>query len=174
MSCGRSILSVWMNGSHVGFVRCLGKGVCRARLSRYPNSDSTFQLTRLSISWDINLNPGPDTEKKSCFTCARTIACNHRSLACNLCGLRYHIKCGRVTPKRYKEILENVSMTWTCSLCPQHPKQGTSCDLNLFSLLPYASLSDESFRAEASTSTPAVLSSSLSGKDALDARKLLV
>ena len=123
-----------MNGSHVGFVPCLGKGFCREKLSRYQNSDSTFQLTWLFISWDINLNPSwtGHWEKELLFMCTDYCS-HHRSLACNLCGLRYHIECGRVTPKRFKEILENVSITWTCSLCPQHPKQGTGSDLNLFS-----------------------------------------
>ena len=37
---------------HVGFVSRLGKGFSRAGLSRYPYSDSTFQLTRLFIGRD--------------------------------------------------------------------------------------------------------------------------
>ena len=71
---------------HFGFINPKSKGFFHRRVSCYPNSDSTFQLTRLFISWDINLNPGPNTEKASCHTCSRTIVCNHRSLACN--GIR--------------------------------------------------------------------------------------
>ena len=42
------------------------KGYLRARVSRYPNSASTFQISRLIISGDIAENPGPTLNKQSC------------------------------------------------------------------------------------------------------------
>lgn len=84
---------------HLGLVLNTRWGFHHRRVSRYPNSDSTFQLIRLAISGDIKLNPGPSTlgsstKKLCCQTCSRTIARNHRMLTCNLCGFKYHIKCG--------------------------------------------------------------------------------
>ena len=43
-----------------------------ARTRRYPNSSSTFQLTRLLVSGDSSPNPGPD----KCDVCSRKIASN--------------------------------------------------------------------------------------------------
>ena len=40
------------------------KGYFCSRLSHYPNSTSTFQITCLQTSGDINPNPGPTTFKK--------------------------------------------------------------------------------------------------------------
>lgn len=77
---------------HLGLVLNTRWGFHHRRVSRYPNSDSTFQLIRLAISGDIKLNPGPSTlgsstklKKLCCQTCSRTIAHNHRMLTCNLC-----------------------------------------------------------------------------------------
>ena len=45
------------------------------KLILYPNSDSTSQLTRLTASGDISLNPGPER----CSVCGNSAARNHRS-----------------------------------------------------------------------------------------------
>ena len=44
---------------HFGSKRVLRRKFLEHGLSRYPNSTSTFQLSRLSISCDVNPNPGP-------------------------------------------------------------------------------------------------------------------
>ena len=74
-----------LNGRrHLGFRSLLKSEFFRCRVNRYSNSVSTFQLTRLLISWDIHFNPGPLANKPSCQICRRTIARNHRSL-CETC-----------------------------------------------------------------------------------------
>ena len=45
------------------------------KLILYPNSDSTSQLTRLTTSGDISLNPGPER----CSVCGNSVTRNHRS-----------------------------------------------------------------------------------------------
>ena len=130
------------------------RGGLHCRISRYSNSDSTFRLIRLAISGDVKLNRGPSTlgsstKKLSCQTCSRTIACNHRMLTCNLCGSKYHIKCGNVTPKQYKEIMSSDSKSWNCEGCSTQQLKCSSPDLDLSLLhqLPFASLKDDSFTA---------------------------
>ena len=127
-----------------------------------------FQLTRLAISGDIKLNPGPSTlgsstKKLSCQTCSRTIACNHRMLTCNLCGFKYHIKCGNVTPKQYKEIISSDPKSWNCEGCSAQQLKCSSLDLDLTLLhqLPFASLTDDLFTAPicCEESQPSCLSS---------------
>ena len=69
------------------------------RISRYANSDSTFQLIRVVISGDVSENPGPTVNKPKYQQCFRTIARNHRIIICSSCDSTYHIKCGGVNRK---------------------------------------------------------------------------
>ena len=87
---------------HFGSIQVLHRRFFGHRLSRYPNSSSIFQLSRLLINCDLNPKPGPTT-KHRCPSCFRTIARNHRSLDCNLCGGTFHIKCGKVTSSEFKQ-----------------------------------------------------------------------
>ena len=50
-------------------------GYLSFKLILYPNSDSTSQLTRLTTSGDISLNPGPER----CSVCGNSVARDHRS-----------------------------------------------------------------------------------------------
>ena len=77
------------SGGHVDFMQFEVKRYFGRQVSRYPNTDSTFQLSRLIISGDICPNPGP-LPKPSCQKCLRTTAINHRSLTCSNCGCVYH------------------------------------------------------------------------------------
>ena len=50
-------------------------GYLSFKLILYPNSDSSSQLTRLTTSGDISLNPGPER----CSVCGNSVARDHRS-----------------------------------------------------------------------------------------------
>ncbi|CAH3148786.1 unnamed protein product, partial [Pocillopora meandrina] len=86
------------------------------RIKRYPNSTSTFQITRVAISGDVSLNPGP-SEKSKCSVCSRTLARNHRAVLCDCCKGLSHVKCAKVTPSEYKRIQDLPIKTWVCSAC---------------------------------------------------------
>ena len=140
------LLSSWKCRRHIGFVCYQAKGHFNLRVNRYPNSVSTFQLTRLITSGDISLNPGPSTVKYTCPICSRTVARHHRALDCSICGLKHHIKCGKVTPKEYKATQRRDLMTWSCPRCVTQPAlQESGPDINQMSALPFGSVSDESF-----------------------------
>ena len=129
----------WNNSHHDSKVYKV-KGYSSSRVSRYPNSSSTFQISRLIISEDISENPGPSKNKLICPECSRTIAENHRSLTCSICDLTYHIKGGNATPKDFKLIQRIVPMIWKCPIC----LHDISFDLNE---LPFASLSKGTFNS---------------------------
>ena len=63
-------------------------------------------------------------------------------LECNLCGLKYHVKCGNVTPKEYGYILKSDAKIWKCPWCLTQPALPVD---DLLSALPFTSVSDESF-----------------------------
>ena len=98
--------------SHSGFSKP-STAYCAARIKRYSNSESTFQLDKLAGSGDISPNPGPD----KCSICSRSIAQNHRALCCASCIGEYHIKCGGVKPVEYKRMQRFVNQVWTCPMC---------------------------------------------------------
>ena len=106
----RNISSTLYQPCRVAVTRCrrLRHSHLGARINRYPNSTSTFQITRLAISGDISPNPGPD----KCNFCSRTIARNHRALRCTLCNGSLNIKSGKVKPNEYKSLLQSI--TWVC------------------------------------------------------------
>ena len=144
------------NRRHLGLDKLTVNGYSNARVSRYPNAVSTFQLTRLTTSGDICPNPGPPTTKPSCQMCSRTIARNHRALHCNLCGLNYHMKCGQVTAREYKSIQLRDPKTWICNSCLlNQPLSACGFDeSDLLTALPFSSLSDDSFSSVIGTHTP--------------------
>ena len=104
-----------------------------ARLSHTPTSISSFQLSNIIISGDVQVNPGPI----KCKLCCRTIARNHRALKCGICSCDYHIKCGEVKPKDYKKILESTHITWSCPAC-------VTTDRTFMSNLSSAAMGDSS------------------------------
>ena len=143
------------NRCHLGLDKLKVNGYSKARVSRYPNAVSTFQLTRLTTSGDVCPNPGPPTTKLSCHTCSRTIVRNHRGLHCYLCGLNYHMKCGQVTAREYKSIQLKDPKTWICNTCLLKQPQPASVfnEANLLTALPFSSLSDNSFSSVIGTQT---------------------
>lgn len=83
---------------------------------------------------DVSSNPGPSTAiKKTCNSCRRTLAINHRAISCCTCGQWFHIKCARITSKDYNANLANNHLSdWICHQC------------NLQNL-PFVNMSDQSF-----------------------------
>jgi len=130
---------------HFGYSRTSSNGFFSCRITRYPNSVSTFHLSRLFISWDVDLNPDPNNEKPKCHKCSRSITRNHRSLNCSSCGFKYHIKCGEVAVKQFKQNQTYGPSIWTCPACQQHPTPEWDTNFTPLQSLPYASISNDSF-----------------------------
>ena len=103
---------------HLGakYLQC--NGYFATRICRYPNSASTFQMSRLKTSGDICPNPGHATVTAlKCPVCSRTIARNHRALNCESCQFKYHIKCGKVSPREYTALQTSNPLNWKCPSC---------------------------------------------------------
>ena len=84
---------------HFGLSFCR-RGLLASRVPYYPNSDSRYQFTCITVRGDIELNPGPT----SCSVCKKVIARNHRALSCDQCTLWCHMKCSRVKLREYKRL----------------------------------------------------------------------
>ena len=118
--------------------RCQGRRFLSTQVSFYPNSVSTFNLTRLTTSGDINPNPGPfnngngaeqgsvrrrtvvsaaSNNNRKCPICERAVAKTHRAIECDICLCWCHIKCGRVSPSEYDELQSLDHFYWNCPSC---------------------------------------------------------
>ena len=102
---------IWKPARHIVFIP-RGKGYYSLRVNYYFNSDCSFHLTRLIISADININPGPD----KCSICNKSFARNHRVVDCDGCRGRYHFLCGGLTRRDLKAI-QTGKRIWTCNKC---------------------------------------------------------
>ena len=97
-----------------------GRRYLSTRISRYPNSEASFTLTRLVISGDIALNPGPATSDNSstcCSVCKKQVLVNHRAIECDICCYWCHIRCGEVLLCEYRQLQATRDFHWTCPSC---------------------------------------------------------
>ena len=81
-------------------------------------SHSAFFFLFLLISGDVNPNPGPGIQNP-CSSCLKSVAKTSRFVLCTECGLRAHIKCENISPKRYLEMKNHPSklLSFICSTC---------------------------------------------------------
>ena len=89
-------------------------------------SSNPFYFLFLSLSGDIELNPGPI--KHPCAVCLKSVAKNHRSVDCDECKLWVHIHCGGISPSKYKHLKELDDFNFTCPRCLM--EELPSCDID--------------------------------------------
>ena len=106
-----------------------GRRFLSARISIYPNSQASFQLSRLVESGDVCPNPGPTTAAHNpakCSVCKKTVAKTHRAITCDFCQKWCHIKCGGVTARDYRRFQLEEEIPWICPICTM-PTDLQSC-----------------------------------------------
>ena len=74
-----SATTVRLQRRHVGFTHLSRKRFFASRLKHSSHSTSTFQITRIVLSGDVSMNPGPP----KCSVCDKTIARNNQAVECN-------------------------------------------------------------------------------------------
>ena len=61
--------------------------------------------------------PLPQYVKEKCNICLKTIACNHKSILCNLCNKKVHIKCNHFNKNDYKMLEKKPLQNFFCLSC---------------------------------------------------------
>ena len=72
------------------------------RISHYPNSEASFNLTRIAVSGDVSVNPVPAATGNASVKCPirwKTVANPYRAVSCDTCLCWVHIKCGKITQR---------------------------------------------------------------------------
>ena len=101
------------------------------RIPFYANSDASFNIDRLTTSGDIEPHPGPGSGKDTncCPVCKKKVLRNHRAISCDICQKWCHIKCGRVTPRVYREMQNTEHFDWSCPFCTDMSSRLTNVEL---------------------------------------------
>ena len=97
-----------------------GRRYLSARIPLYPNHEASFTRTRISISGDVQPNPGPNIDNRIttlCSVCQRAVRSNNRALECDVCKEWCHIKCGEISLREYRRLQNIQTFDWTCPSC---------------------------------------------------------
>ena len=79
--------------------------------------DALFLINLVHLqSGDLELNPGPHTQKFPCGSCCRGVTSRSRGIQCDGCDTLFHIRCIGMESKEYKD-LGNCSAVWLCNNC---------------------------------------------------------
>ena len=114
-----------------------------------------ISILLVTLSNDVELNPGPRPSKYPCSSCGAAVGYNQNSIQCNGCNFWYHIECQGMNTKIHQIMTEHSSYSWNCLKCGL-PKFSTTifddlstsyCSSNSFRVLEGSSLSPK-------TSTP--------------------
>ena len=109
-----------------------GRRYLSAQVLLYPNHDASFTLTKIAISCDLEINPGPDTvctsighstscqnstcaplSKFPCDVCAKLVCSNEKGIMCNRCDKWFHLKCITMDLRTYID-LSCSDEQWFC------------------------------------------------------------
>ena len=113
-------------------------------------------LLTLTVSSDVETNPGPDYP---CGCCGREVSDDDQAIDCDSCHTWFHIQCQGIGDDTYKNLLNETSFSWNCITCDHinfsHSSKSFSlASGNSFSILSDSSESDRSHRKSLSYSKP--------------------
>ena len=97
----------------------VGRLVSKAKTHNFvskakPNKSYLFILV-LTLSADIELNPGPDYP---CGTCGLNVLEHDPAILCDTCNLWFHIHCEGFSLPDYSNLVSsNQSFSWLCTNC---------------------------------------------------------
>ena len=84
-------------------------------------------LLMLAVCGDVQANPGPIANP--CMGCSQPVAKTHRSMDCDRCRQKIHIRCAGVTPSDYKLFqAKTAPYPWSCPRCDVADNAGNASD----------------------------------------------
>ena len=128
-----------------------GRRYLSARIPLYPNHEASFTLTRISISGDLQPNPGPNIDNNIttlCSVCQRTVRSNNWALECDVCKQWCHIQRGEISLREYRRLQNIQTFHWTCPSCI------STLRILLFADISNLDSSDGSFTSNGENSCP--------------------
>ena len=96
-----------------------GNSFSSCRVLHSTNGRSWFNIQRLVLSGDIQLNPGP--AKFPCKECGKSVRKNQNAVLCSECGFWIHAKCLSMSSSAFKYLLDRPTIDWICPVCSLPP-----------------------------------------------------
>ena len=71
----------------------------------------------VTLSNDVQLNPGPRPPKYPCGSCGAAVRNNQNSIQCDGCNFWFHISCQGMNTSIHHIMAEHASYSWSCLNC---------------------------------------------------------
>ena len=113
-------------------------------------SEASFNLTRIAVSGDVFVNPVPAATGNAsvkCPICWKTVANRYRAVSCDTCLCWVHIKFGKITQRKYKELQNLSAFVWSFPGCV-HNQTFPFASRNNVNIGFYADLAEQDGNAE--------------------------
>ena len=131
-------------------------GTAPIRLSLHPSKlSSLYMMAILTLSGDVELNPGPYTPKYPCMICAKAVKWKQKAIQCDNCEGWYHTDCANMNSCVY-EALANADISWICCQCgmPNFSSNLFASTLDMTTTNSFSSLQSNSQTDEETSLTP--------------------
>ena len=76
-----------------------------------------ISLLMVTMSNDIELNPGPRIPKYPCGSCSKAVRNNQNSIQCDGCGSWHHTECQGMRSEIHDVMANHESYSWSCMKC---------------------------------------------------------
>ena len=76
-----------------------------------------ISLLLVTMSNDIEFNPGSRAPKYPCGSCGAAVRINQNSIQCDYCNAWHHIDCQVMGLEIHQVMVEHESYTWVCTKC---------------------------------------------------------
>ena len=112
-----SILSTQISSKHRDLLLKLRK--LHLAPGNQANSSCLLYISILlvTLSNDVQLNPGPRPPKYPCGSCGAAVRNNQKSIQCDGCNSWYHIHCQGMNTSIHQIMAEHASYSWHCLNC---------------------------------------------------------
>ena len=108
----------------------------------------------VTMSNDIELNPGPRIPKYPCGSCSKAVRNNQNSIQCDGCGSWHHIECQGMRSEIHEVMANHESYSWSCMKCGLPNFSSTFFDSSLSSFASSNTFSTLDASHSHTTSTP--------------------
>ena len=113
-----------------------------------------ISLLMVTMSNDIELNPGPRIPKYPCGSCSKAVRNNQNSIQCDGCGSWHHIECQGMRSEIHEVMAKHESYSWSCMKCGLPNFSSTFFDSSLSSFASSNTFSTLDASHSHTTSTP--------------------
>ena len=76
-----------------------------------------ISILLVTMSNDVQLNPGPITPKYPCGSCGAAVKNNQNSIQCDGCDSWYHIECQGMNESIHQVLAEHAKYSWSYLKC---------------------------------------------------------